>query len=150
MFVPSVYSYGDEAAAPAAAPAKTDWLSKITGALTGGGGSSGLDAWASVVNALADPRERVAVLKAKIANYQKMKKTVGIGPIGLLYDNQIALMRARLSAETESLRQEKAGEASTATWRDQGHLLAYVGIGVLALGGTWIAVRTIRTAQAPQ
>lgn len=146
-FVPSRYSrgYGDDAASTSS----STLLSKVSGLVTGsGGGTTGLDAWVAVVNALSDPRERVAVLKAKIANYKAMKAKYGIGPLGDLYANQIRLMKARLQAEQTNLGLEAQGEASTSEWRTIGHGLGIVGIGVGVLVGAYVLTRTVKAAQA--
>lgn len=137
-FVPSEHSYGageSTTQATASSGGEDSWLSKITGAVTGG--VSGIEAWATVIDAISDPRVRVATLKAKIKNYKRMRAKYGFGPIADLYTNQIQLMQARLQAEKKNLGLEKEGETSTWGWRVGGWF-------VLGTVGLYFGAKAIR------
>lgn len=139
-FEASAHSYGAEEAAT-----KTDWGAKLTALVQQP--STQLNAWNAVVSALSDPRERVAVLKAKIKNYKAMKAKYGIGPVADLYQNEIVKMRARLGAEEENLRLQEEGEESSTTWRWIGHTGGYVGIGLGLLAGGLLIAKIMQTVQ---
>lgn len=147
-FEPSEHSYGADVAA-ATTPAPTSFLDKITSTVTGlaTNQSAQMTAWTAVVNAIADPRQRVATLRAKIANYKKMRDEFP-EPIKTLYSNQIVLMQSRLKAEQVNLGLEKEGESSTSTWRTIGHTAGYVAIGLGVLVGGYVVVRTVKAAWA--
>ena len=81
-----------------------------------------------VTDSLADPRTTVAVLKAKIANYETMKAK--IPAMAWWYDNEIAKMRAKLRAAKAKLALLEEGEDATRSWRFLGQTGTVVGIGV--------------------
>lgn len=147
-FEPSEYSDADAPASSEAAPSTL--ASKLQALVSGvaSGDSAQLSAWANVINAISDPRMRVATLKAKIKNYKAMRDKFP-EPVKTLYKNQIVLMQSRLKAEERNLELEVAGESSTSTWRTIGHGLGYAAIVLVGLGGAFVAVKTYRTATAP-
>lgn len=153
MFEPSTLSDTTDApsvtaTAPATTAASPGLFSQLETAVKGQ--ASNVSNWSAIVNAISDPRERVATLKAKIKNYKAMKAKYGIGPIGDLYQNQIVLMQSRLKAEEKDLELEREGETSTSTWRTIGHSLGYAGIAIAVLGGMYLGVKTYREATAPR
>lgn len=138
MFEPSAYS---DTATNAAKPGDQvlSTLSKVVGSQT-----ANIEGWAALINAIGDPRQRVATLTAKIKNYKIMRAKYGVGPIKDLYSNQIRLMQERLKAEKVNLARVEASERSTDTWRGIGHSLGYVAIGVGVLTGVFVLSRAVR------
>ena len=95
--------------------------------------------WGALISAIEDPRERVATLKAKIANYERMRRKYGIGPLGDLYTNEIRLMKARLKAEKKGLVIQKEGEGAVWIWRIAGWGIAG-GLALLLAAKAYAAV----------
>ena len=90
----------------------------------------------------SDPRERKAVLEAKIANYEGMKRKFPIA--ALFYDNELRKMRAKLAATEHQIAKARAGERSTQTFRYLGWTAGALALGVLAT----MIYRNIVTAKA--
>ena len=90
----------------------------------------------------ADPVERKAVLEAKIANYEGMKRRFPIAAV--FYDNEIRKMKAKLAATDHQIAKARAGERSTQTFRYLGWTAGALAIGVLAT----MIYRNIATAKA--
>lgn len=77
-----------------------------------------------------DPEERARVLKAKIKNYQGMKKKFPLA--ATLYDNEIRKLKAKLASTKSQIEKKKKGEQSTQTFRYLGW--AAGGLFVVLLG----------------
>lgn len=145
-FEPSEYS--DASSTSSTSSTLADKLTAmVSGAVSGD--QAQIAAWSNVINAISDPRQRVATLRAKIQNYKAMRDKFP-EPVKTLYTNQIVLMKSRLKAEEKELQLEVQGEQSTSTWRTIGHSLGYAAVVVLALGGAFIGVKTWREATAPR
>lgn len=84
-----------------------------------------------------DPRERIAVLQAKIANYKAMKAKVPI--LAVYYDNEIRKLQAQVGALQSQAQAASASEQATGQWRVLGQVGA--GVGILA-GVALVAVLT--------
>lgn len=93
----------------------------------------------------ADPRVQAQVLEARIANYRTMAQKIPI--MALFYNNQIAVMQARLDAIRQNLAIKVEGEEATRDWRSLGQTGVVVGIvgGVAAVA--LIAVLIARIAR---
>lgn len=85
-----------------------------------------------------DPFERKAVLEAKIANYEGMKRRFPIA--ALFYDNELRKMRAKLAATDRQIAKAKAGERSTQTYRVIGWTVGAL-TGVLLLSATYRLIK---------
>lgn len=91
-----------------------------------------------------DARTQVNLLEAKIRNYENMKRTppYNVIPGVLWYDNEIAKMRARLTAARQKLALTREGESATRDWRTLGQtalgvgIVAGVALVMLTLAGT--------------
>jgi hypothetical protein len=132
-FHASVYS----GTSPTAA-ALTSATELATGGAPGAAGGSPPDVadylqYVSVARELvlpSDPEERAQILKAKIKNFQGMKRRFPIAAV--FYDNEIRKMRAKLSASGAQITKKKKGEESTQTFRYLGW--AAGGLFVVLLG----------------
>ena len=140
-FRPSHYGATDPAAL----------LASLTGATSGkgpSGGSLNVDEILSVATVArelilpSDPVERKAVLQAKIANYEGMKRKFPIA--ALFYDNELRKMRAKLAATDRQIAKAFAGERSTQVFRYLGWTAGALVAGVLAT----MIYRNIATAKA--
>jgi hypothetical protein len=89
-----------------------------------------------------DPEERARVLRAKIKNYEGMKRKFPLA--ATLYDNEIRKMKAKLASTKSQIAKKKEGEQSTKTFRYLGW--AAGGLFVVLLG-TFI-YKNIVTAKA--
>ena len=78
----------------------------------------------------SDPEERARVLKAKIKNYEGMKRKFPLA--ATLYDNEIRKMKAKLASTKSQIEKKKKGEQSTQTFRYLGW--AAGGLFVVLLG----------------
>jgi len=116
-FRPSVYGETNPTIAAAATVAQ---------AATGGGSASSGGApdvseylqYVSLARELvlpSDPEERARVLKAKIKNYEGMKRKFPLA--ATLYDNEIRKMKAKLASTKSQIEKKKSGEQSTQTFR---------------------------------
>lgn len=89
-----------------------------------------------------DPEERARVLKAKIKNYEGMKRKFPLA--ATLYDNEIRKMKAKLASTKSQIAKKKAGEQSTQTFRYLGW--AAGGLFVVLLGT--LIYKNVVTAKA--
>jgi hypothetical protein len=89
-----------------------------------------------------DPEERARVLRAKIKNYEGMKRRFPLA--ATLYDNEIRKMKAKLAATKSQIAKKKEGEQSTKTFR---YLGGAAGGLVVVLLGTLI-YKNVVTAKA--
>lgn len=78
----------------------------------------------------SDPEERAKVLRAKIKNYQGMKRKIPL--MATFYDNEIRKLRAKLDATKSQIAKKKKGEQSTQVFRYLGW--AAGGLTVLLIG----------------
>ena len=69
-----------------------------------------------------DAREDVAVLEARIKNYEDMKKR--FPNLAFLYTNEIRKLYARLDAARARAKLQAEGEQATRDWRGFGYLIA--------------------------
>ena len=117
------------------------------GAPSGGGASDVTDylQYVSVARELvlpSDPEERRNVLRAKIKNYEGMKRRFPLA--ATLYDNEIRKLKAKLAATKAQIAKKKAGEQSTQTFRYLGW--AAGGLVVVLLGS--MIYKNVVTAKA--
>ena len=107
---------------------------------------TGLDLLAQYRMETKDPRKQVALLQAKLQNYEYLKsrnpKFAG------LYELQINKLRAKLEAAEQQLQIRSEGEAATRQWRGLGQAATgigiIVGIGLISLtvaGSLYLAKR---------
>lgn len=129
-FIPSEYSYGAETATPAAGG---DLFTKVSGLL-----SQAAPALSVAQQLLGkSDLEKLAILKAKVSNYKKMRVTApySIVPGRLWYDNEISKMNAMISALTVESAQEQDTTADWASARTLTLVAGGVGVVVLATVG---------------
>lgn len=115
----------------------------------GSGLTNILEQYAPVVAAYISPqdaREQAEVIKAKIANLKRMRETFPFARV--LYDNQIAKLKARLKVVQQQAVETQEGVEATRMWRTVGQ--GAVGIGMLAglAFVALVAVTTIKIAKS--
>ena len=104
---------------------------------------SSLPQIAQLIGAYTSGAMTPEVLRQKIANYQRMLTTPGLHqvfPGRVWYENEIAKMRARLSAL-------ETGQQQTATWRSLGQTGAAVGIVAGLALAAYLGVRAVQEAR---
>jgi hypothetical protein len=89
---------------------------------------TGLDLLAQYRMQTKDPRTQVALMQAKIQNYEMLKQRNPA--LSGIYDIQIRKLQARLQAAQQQLQIRAESEAATRQWRGLGQ--AGIGIGILA------------------
>jgi hypothetical protein len=89
-----------------------------------------------------DARTTASVLRAKIKNYEQMKKKLPF--LAWWYDNEIRKMKAELKAVKEQAREERESAQATRTWRNIGYAAALVGI---VAGLSFVAFTTAATVR---
>ena len=107
---------------------------------------TGLDLLAQYRMETKDPRKQVALLQAKLQNYEYLKSR---NPsVAALYDMQIRKLQAKLEAAEQQLQIRTEGEAATRQWRGLGQAATgigiIVGIGLISLtvaGSIYLAKR---------
>ncbi|NDC58443.1 MAG: hypothetical protein EBZ50_06395 [Alphaproteobacteria bacterium] len=112
-------------------------------AATEGEDDSSLSQIAQLVGAYTAGAMSPEVMRQKIANYERMLATPGLHhvvPGDVWYQNEIAKMRARLSAL-------ETGQQQTATWRSLGQTATGVGIVTGLALAAYLGVRAIQEAR---
>lgn len=86
--------------------------------------------------------EKLAILKAKVANYQRLMRTPPYSTVPGIswYRSEIAKMQAQISALETEARQEASASADYGLWRRLTSAGGIVGIG-LGLAGIYFVVR---------
>ena len=76
-----------------------------------------------------DPFERRNVLKAKIENYEGMKRRFPLAAV--FYDNELRKLRAKLKSTERQIAKAEKGEESTQVYRTIGWVAGIAAVGVL-------------------
>lgn len=101
---------------------------------------TGLELLAQYKTQTKDPRVQVALLQAKIQNYEALKQRTP--SLSAVYDAQIRKLQAKLAAAEQQLQIRAESEAATRQWRGLGQ----AGIGIAILAG--VGILAVTTAGA--
>ena len=89
-----------------------------------------------------DPRMNLQVWKARVRNYQEMKKRFPM--LALFYDNEIRKLQAKIQGVSELVYEKRESENNWRTWQTLGQGSVVIGVGAVSLFILFAAARIAR------